>query len=184
MKKTYIYILFTIMVIAQIFASAQVVYKYETTIAAGNIYKFKTAPVDPNDPFRGKYITLNFQLTSFNTNDDSWKLYDEGYLYISKDALGFAVIETLSKTKISNHPFDYIKVEINGYYNGAVHYRLPFERYYMEETKAYDAELLYRNNQQTETSQEIYAIIHIQNETPVLTDVVVNGISIKDAVEK
>jgi uncharacterized membrane-anchored protein len=172
------------MVIAQIGVVAQIVYNYETTIASGNVYKFKTAPVDPNDPFRGKYINLNFQLTTFRTDDDSWEPYEMAYAYFSKDEQGFAVIETLSKTKISNSPFDYVQVEINSYYNNEVRISLPFDTYYMEETKAYDAEVLYREHQQLDATQEVYAVVHIQNGTYVLTDVIINGISIKDAVEK
>ena len=97
MKKTYIYILFALMVIAQIVASAQIVYKYEKTIASDSVYKFRTAPVDPSDPFRGKSITLDFQIDRYETSDDSWENYKRAYAYFSKDENGYAVLETLSK---------------------------------------------------------------------------------------
>lgn len=184
MKKTYIYILFGIMVFAQIIASAQVVYNYEQTIVSGTVYKFKTAPVDPNDPFRGKYIDLNFDINHFETDDNDWNRDEKAFLYISKDAEGFATLETLSKTKITNSPFDYVEVKIRSYYSGAVHFELPFNTYYMEETKAYDAELLYRKNNRLEMYQNVYAFVHIQNDIHVLTDVIINGISMKDAVKK
>ncbi|AXG69767.1 GDYXXLXY protein [Kordia sp. SMS9] len=184
MKKTHIYLLFGLMVIAQIAASAQIVYKYEITISAGNVYKFKTAPIDPSDPFRGKYIVLNFEMDSFKTNDDDWTYNDTAYLYLSKDEHGFAYPETISKTKLVNNSSDYIEVQIGSYYNGKVHFELPFDTYYMEESKALDAELLYREYQRLGLQQEMYAVVHIENGTHVLTDVIANGVSIKDAVAK
>jgi uncharacterized membrane-anchored protein len=184
MKKTYIYLLFGLMVIAQIVASAQVVYKYEHTIASDNVYKFKTAPVDPSDPFRGKYITLNYEINSFKTSDESWDSYEKGYAYFSKDENGYAVLENLSKEKLPTSDFDYILVEINNHYDGFVRFELPFDRYYMEESKAYDAEVLSRELQRNDKEDLVYAVVHIENDTHVLTDIIVNGNSMKDAVEK
>ncbi|WP_298426498.1 GDYXXLXY domain-containing protein [uncultured Kordia sp.] len=184
MKKSYIYALFGLMVLAQIVASAQIVYKYERTIASNNVYKFKTAPVDPNDPFRGKYITLDYQINSFKTSDESWDDYDVGYAYFSKDENGFAVLETLVKEPYSASKFDYIQVEINNHYDGYIHFDLPLDRYYMEESKAYDAEVLSRELNRNGTTDDIYAVIHIESNIHVLTDVVVNGVSMKDAVAK
>ncbi|WP_420574853.1 GDYXXLXY domain-containing protein [Kordia sp.] len=184
MKKTYIYLLFGLMVIAQIAASAQIVYKYENTIASNNVYKFKTAPVDPNDPFRGKYVALNFAMDSFATDEKDWDYSEKAYAYVSKDENGYAVLETLSKTILPNSKFDYVAVDIRTYYGGIVHFDLPFDTYYMKESKAYDAELLYRNNNRRGKQQDVYAVVHIQGDTHVLTDVVINGMSMKDAVAK
>lgn len=185
MKKTYIYLLFSLMVIAQIAASAQIVYNHEAVITTGNVYKFKTAPIDPSDPFRGKYITLRFDINHFEISHQEYD-YNRGvaYAYFSKDAEGFAVLENVSKEKLANSKFDYVKVETTGYYGSHVTFNLPFDRYYMEESKAYDAELLYRENNRRGEDQDVYAVVHIENGTYVLTDVVVNGISIKDAVEE
>jgi len=184
MKKTYIYILFSIMVISQIAVAAQIVYQYETTIASANVYKFKTAPVDPNDPFRGKYIVLNFEMNAFNTEDNDWDYGETAYLYISKNENGYARIDTLSTNLLKNNSNDYVEVTLGSYYNGKIHFDLPFDRYYMEESKAMDAEILYRDSQQRDAAQDVYAVVHIQQGISVLTDVVINGMSIKDAVEK
>ncbi|WP_082106828.1 GDYXXLXY domain-containing protein [Kordia zhangzhouensis] len=184
MKKTYIYLLFSIMVIAQIAVAGQIVYKYERTIASNNMYKFKTAPIDPNDPFRGKYIALRYEINSFATTDDDWEYDQKAYVYISKDEDGFAVLETVSKTLLPNTDFDYIEVDNLNYYSGKVHFELPFNRYYMEESKAYDAETLAREAQRGDAPATVYAVVHIENNLHVLIDIVVNGVSIKEAVAK
>lgn len=184
MKKTYIYLLFGLMVIVQIAASAQIVYKYESMIAPENVYKFKTAPVDPNNPFMGKYIRLDFEIDAFYTEDTDWTYKQKAYAYLSKDENGYAVLETLSKEILPNSEFDYVTVETSRNYEGRVRFEFPFDRYYMKETKAYDAEMLYRENNQTEDQQDVYALVHIKNGNHVLTDVIIDGVSIKDAVEK
>ncbi|WP_298510003.1 GDYXXLXY domain-containing protein [uncultured Kordia sp.] len=183
MKKTHIYILFGLMVIAQIFASAQIVYKYESIISPENVYKFKTAPIDPNNPFMGKYVDLNFEMNFFVTEDTDWHYGQTAYAYISKDENGYAVLETLSKEILPNSEFDYVAVETSRHYHEGVRFQFPFNTYYMKETKAYDAELLYRRNNRTENQQDVYAIVHIKNGNHVLTDVIIDGVSLKDAVE-
>ncbi|EDP97615.1 GDYXXLXY domain-containing protein [Kordia algicida OT-1] len=184
MKKTYIYILFGIMVVAQIAASAQTIFKYEQTIASDNVYKFRTAPIDPSDPFRGKYVTLRFNISSYETDDESLQYNNDVYAYFSKDENGFAVLETLSKELLPNSEFDYVKVETSSHYAGKVYFDLPFSTYYMEESKAYDAERLYWDNNRDSEKQNAYAIVHIKDGTHVLTDVIIDGKSLKDAVEK
>ena len=183
MKKSYIYVLFGLMVIAQIFASAQIVYKYESIISPENAYKFKTAPVDPNNPFMGKYVDLDFEINSFTTEDSDWNYKQIAYAYISKDENGYAVLETLSKTILPDSKFDYVTVETRRHYDGKVPFQFPFDTYYMEETKAYDAELLYMENNRAEKQQDVYALVYIKNGNHVLNDVIIDGVSIKDAVE-
>ena len=59
----------------------------------------------------------------------------------------------------------------------------PFDRFYMEESKAYDAELTYRRAL-PDTSQITYALVNIKNGESVLKDVMMNGISIREIVKQ
>ena len=58
----------------------------------------------------------------------------------------------------------------------------PYDRYYMEESKAYEAEVKFREAQR-DTSQLTYALVNIRNGQSVLKDVMIEGISIKELVE-
>lgn len=64
--RDYIIWFFTAMVLVQIVLPLRTVYQHETILRSGNVYKFSTAPVDPNDPFRGRYVSLGFR----NLQDD------------------------------------------------------------------------------------------------------------------
>ena len=56
MKTLYIFILFIIVVCAQLFVPSQMIFQQEDVLKTGTAFKFKTQPVDPSDPFKGKYI--------------------------------------------------------------------------------------------------------------------------------
>ena len=54
-------ILLLLLVCLQLFVPAKMIYDHEAILNKGKVFKFKTAPVDPSDPIRGKYITLQFE---------------------------------------------------------------------------------------------------------------------------
>lgn len=185
MKTIHIFIVFIIVAAVQLFVPAQMIFNQEAIIKNGTAYKFKTRPIDPSDPFRGKYITLNYQQNSFIINDSLWEIQDKFYVYFETDSLGFAKVNTVSKAPL-NSDKDFIITEV-GWYNKTeqkLNFNLPFNRYYMKETKAYDAEVAVRNNQRDTIQNTTYALVYIKNGKAVLSDVIINDISIKDYVEK
>jgi uncharacterized membrane-anchored protein len=50
-----------LVVIAQLYVPLQMMFNQEDIMKTGTEFKFQTAPIDPYDPFRGKYITLFFK---------------------------------------------------------------------------------------------------------------------------
>ncbi len=191
MKTLHIYIIFIIVVLAQLFIPAKMILDQEDVLETGTVYKFKTQPVDPSDPFRGKYITLNYDIDSAETKDDSWERDDNAYLYLELDSLGFAKVDTISKQKLIAKK-DFIQIKINrfddknwnkntGY---KVYFNLPFNRFYMEEAKAKPAEDVYRNAQRDSLPNNIYGSVYIKDGKAVLQDVIVNDVSIAKYVEE
>lgn len=185
MKTIHIFILFIVVAVAQLFVPIQMIYNQESIINTGTVYKFKTQPVDPSDPYRGKYITLNYEQNTFVTTDSLWKRQDKVYVYFETDSLGFAIVNAVSKTPL-NSDKDYVVSEVSWYNkrDQKLNFNLPFNRYYMKETKAYDAEVAVRNNQRDSVQNTTYALVYIKNGEAALNDVVINNISIKDYVEK
>lgn len=185
MKTINIFILFIVVAVAQLFVPAQMIFNQESIIKTGTAYKFKTRPIDPSDPFRGKYITLNYEQNSFVTTDSIWERQDRVYLYLETDSLGFAAINQVSKTPLNTEK-DYVVGNVSWYNKRGqeLYFNLPFNRYYMKETKAYSAEVAVRNNQRDTIPNTTYALVYIKNGEAVLNDVIINAISIKDYVEK
>jgi len=49
-------LIFALVALAQLYVPAKMVWNQESILEEGTEYKFKTAPVDPNDPFRGNTL--------------------------------------------------------------------------------------------------------------------------------
>ncbi|MDO5979750.1 GDYXXLXY domain-containing protein [Flavivirga spongiicola] len=186
MKTIHIFTIFIIVVLIQLFIPSQMIFNQEQILKKGKVYKFKTQPVDPTDPFKGKYINLNYEIDSYKTNDSLWQRHEEIYVYLTKDSLGFAKIDTIARTLIPNNNNDYIKTKAGWYsnYTNKLSVEFSFNRYYMEETKAYDAEIAVRNRQRDSLPNNTYALVYVKNGEVVLNDVIIDEISIKDYVEK
>jgi len=158
----------------------------ESVLRNGVPYKFKTRPVDPTDPFRGKYITLNYELCTAKTNDTLWSRNDDIYIKLQTDSLGFAKVEEVSRSEFKNSD-DFVRgtVAWGGSKDGTVNFNLEFNRYYMEESKAYDAEVAaIESVRDSLPNNDTYAVVYIKEGNAVLSDVIINEMSIKDYVEK
>lgn len=185
MKKM-IMVLFAVMCLAQWIVPGKMVYDSENTIAEGTLYKFKTAPVDPSDPMRGKYITLNFQENFLPFTDSAeWQRGDQIFVTFTTDSAGFAVPEAVYHTKPEVESYLETFVEhINHYKDDhEVWYKLPFDRFYVEESKAEQAEQLYWKAQR-DSAQVAYALVSISQGQAVLHDVIINDRPVIDIINE
>ncbi|MDN3686991.1 GDYXXLXY domain-containing protein [Cyclobacterium jeungdonense] len=184
-NKKIIVTAFFLVALVQLYVPAKMIWNREEILNTGTAYKFKTAPVDPNDPFIGKYITLSYDENTFPVpNKQDWKPGEPIYVSLQTDTYGFAKIASISKIKPSDNN-DYIKAKVrflSGNDSNMLTIDYPFDRFYMEESKAYDAELAYRQFQR-DTSNPTYALVSIKNGEAVLKDVMIGGTSIKEMVK-
>ena len=185
-RKYKLLAVFILLALVQLFVPAKMVLDSQGILDSGIEYKFKTAPVDPTDPFRGKYITLRYEENRVDVeNESDWIRGESVYVILRKDKDGFAKIKLISKETPQNKA-DYFKAKISSVGSGAsnkVRIAYPFNRYYMEETKALAAEKAYRKFQR-DTSHVAYALVNIKDGEALLKDVLIDGVSIKDIVEK
>ncbi|WP_318312214.1 GDYXXLXY domain-containing protein [Flagellimonas crocea] len=187
MKNSKTRIVFLIVVaLVQLYVPAKMVWNQESILEEGTEYKFKTAPVDPNDPFRGKYITLTFEENTFTVQDEmDWSRGEKVYVLLGTNKSGFAKIDSISK-QVPNGQQDFVEakawfVSRNGENKVSIDY--PFNRFYMEESKAYDAEATYQKSQ-IDTTKTTYALVSIKNGDAVLKDVLIDDIPIREIVIK
>ena len=184
-KKKLILLIFILVALVQIYVPAKMIFDSETVLESGTVYKFKVAPVDPNDPFRGKYITLSFLENRFQVpNVNAWATNEVVYVILTTDKDGFARIHSLSKEKPADNQH-FVKAKIgfatatNDKYLNIVY---PFDRFYMEESKAPVAEKVYLEAVR-DTTQVAFALVKIYDGEAVLKDVMIDGISIREIVK-
>ena len=174
------------MVLAQLYVPASMIFQKERVIAQGTAYKFRTAPIDPNDPFRGKYITLSFNETGVKVeNAEEWNNADEVYVYLTTDSSGYAMIQSIAKEQPKGRN-DYIKANIDYILTdtlSTVFVRYPFDRFYMEESKAPVAETIY-NEAAIDSNQVAYALVMVMNGDAVVRDIFIDDVSITEVIRK
>lgn len=176
---------FFIMALAQLYVPANMIFNKESVISKGNEFRFKTAPVDPTDPFRGKYIVLSFEANAIQvTNADGWYEGDPIYVNLGTNDKGFAEILSVSKEQPEENE-DFVRASIGFIMNDSLRnltVQYPFDRFYMEESKAYDAEQAYMEST-LDSTQVTYALVKVKHGDAVVTDVIINGISVKEAAK-
>lgn len=181
MNKQHIRVsVFILVVLVQLYVPAKMIWDSENVIRKGTSYTFKTAPIDPNDPFRGKYITLRYDQNTVKVeHKKDWTYGEPIYVRFTTDDEGFAKIQAVSKEKPTSHQ-DYVKATVQHISNSStLTVAYPFNRFYMEESKAYRAEKAYAEAQR-DTSKVTYAIINIKNGRAVVNDVLIDGISVRE----
>lgn len=182
--KYFLVIGFGLMCIAQWYVPSSMIMEQEDLLASGTIYRFKTAPVDPNDPFRGKYITLNFEAETFvNANAREWDGDQKVYVILRKDKDGFAAVAEITDS-LPVDDQDFFPARVRYTDNDKVELRFPFDRFYLEESKASAAEETYAESNRADEGADTYAVVRIKDGKAALQDVRIGDRSIVDIVRE
>lgn len=177
MKKRLLIALFIIAALLQFAIPLSMICKYEKVLRKGEVFRFETAPVDPHDPFRGKYVTLNIKNDMVNNPGGLFKYGDEVFLTVANREDGFAYFSKASKERpeTSNYYKTYCEWEdIQG-----IHVKINFDRYYMNEDKAPAAERRY-NNAVRDSKNKSWVLVRIMDGTAVIEDLFINGIPARE----
>lgn len=184
MTKRKLFLGFLVVALVQLFIPAQMIWEREDIIKNGIALKFKTMPIDPNDPFRGKYIDLQFTANVFPIKaGEDWEPGEAVYVLLAHDSNGFAHIQDIQK-QVPNADQLFVKAKVGHVMNSPekqVHIDYPFTRCYMEESKAYEAEKLYRETL-SDTTQPAYALVSVKQGKAVLQEVMIKGMPIRQLV--
>ena len=176
--------LFALMCLAQWYIPGKMIADQEKILREGKTFRFKTAPIDPADPFRGKYITLSFEEDHVEVvNPSEWERAQEVFVTL-RDSAGFARIDRVSMYEPEGD--NYLKAKIRTlttYEPFTMWLSYPFERFYLEESKASDAERLYWESR-SDSTQQVYAVVNILKGEAALRDVMINDRSIADVVKE
>lgn len=176
---------------AQIAVPASMVVQHRQTIATGTAWRFQTAPVDPNDPFRGRYVRLNFAAAR-----EAVPMANSGMIYIANDTRmyaelatdpnGFAHLVRLHEGRPASG--DYLDVFVrnmqtpddrkNKNQPAAAFVRLPFDRYYLPEDRAQAVEREYAEASRN-AQENTYAEVRVLEGHAALISLVLKGSAVR-----
>ena len=177
------------MVLAQLFVPAKMIVDSERVIQKGKVYKFKLRPIDPNDPFRGKYMTLAFEEDNFKTDTCENAGWKPAFIYIDDSNSGYAKIKTISYEKLQTNE-DYVQADVYCNFHGPsdirkksnMQVRYPFNRFYMNENTIGQAEENVRQLLRDSTAI-VYGEVMVKEGQARLIDIKSNGRSISQSIK-
>jgi hypothetical protein len=180
--------------IVQLAVPAAMIFGRERTLAAGTEWRFRVEPVDPADAFRGRYLALRFAATEAPLAGGTHvEAGDRVYVPLGRDAAGFATLGPAAITEPASGDFLRLRVawpitDDDG--SRRVHLELPFDRLYLAEELAPQAEEAYfaavraRPGATGETARPAWALVRVRAGDAVLQDVVVEGVPIRELVTR
>lgn len=157
-KQKFALIGFMLLIVVQIVFVSTIIIRHEGIFKYGKIFKFRCAPVDPYDAFRGRYVAIKIREQDVPCeNPSSFSSGEIAYAIITPDKDGFVKFSNL-RHKSPDKDEDYLKVKVVGVYDENVGIKVPFDRFYMKEDIAPRAESVYRHS-----SKDAFLLVRIFN---------------------
>jgi uncharacterized membrane-anchored protein len=158
----------------------------ERVLREGQPFRFRTRPFDPHDPFQGRYVQLIFEDNYIPQVDSGRPRFGATiYATIATNDQGFAGFVGGSLTPPATKP--YLKTRCLGDHmdwsqnnskskRDGISVAMPFNRFYMDETKAPLAEKAVWD---AARATNCFAAVRVLNGRAVIEDVIVHGQSIR-----
>lgn len=155
-----------ILFLLQLAVPAGMIASRELTLRKGETFRFRTAPVDPYDPFRGRFVALNLEAARAPRPADVELEYRQKvFALLAVDEAGFAYCSGI----VVERPAEgyYLSARITSFDKDQVRLQLPFDRYYAEEDLAPEIERAYRANSRRD-KMEAYISVRVRDGRGVL----------------
>jgi uncharacterized membrane-anchored protein len=180
MKARWLLPVFAMVAVIQLAVPSGMITRHAATLRNGHPYKFRTRPVDPSDAFRGRYVWLGFEQDHARWHGETNPVYrHKTYACVEEGPDGYAVIRELTSQPPATGDWLRVQTTYQGWGTNAAftYFSLPFDRYYLEEGKALNAEKAYRQhqNRRGQTNENTYAVIRIWNGESALESLYIGG---------
>lgn len=149
------------------------------------VYEFDTSLYDPYDPMRGRYVRLSFgEIEHIEIQGNAGEKFvgmNHGYAVLGKDKNGRAVITELCTRGEIPDGKDFLRVKIRfpwqnkTYVQNKIYITLPFDRFYLNEKLAPEAEKLLQDC----TENAVLKVKVYENGNFAVDDLCIGGKSIR-----
>jgi uncharacterized membrane-anchored protein len=155
--------IFVLVALAQLSVPGLMAWGRHQTLKHGRVWKFKTAPIDPEDAVRGRYVALRFAAESFPGSESDAERIATGttlYVVLKEDTDGFAQVDHVSMAPLKG---DNVVSAKNGYWsNNSQRVVFPFDQFWLTEKHAPAAEMAYRENSRR-GKENAYVTVRVRN---------------------
>ena len=160
----------------QLAVPASMIVGRELTLRKGEPFRFRTAPVDPYDPFRGRFVALNLEAAwAPRPVGDELEYRQKVFALLAVDEAGFAYCSAI----VAEQPVEgsYLSVRIASFNKEQVRLELPFDRYYAEEQLAPEIERAYRANSRR-GEQDAFIAVRVRKGRGVLEELYIDDLPV------
>jgi uncharacterized membrane-anchored protein len=175
--KTLRLAIFLLIALAQLSVPAMMAWGRVQTLTHGRVWKFKTAPIDPEDAVRGRYVMLRFAAEDKYGQPEQLKPADSVYAILKEGADGFAEIDHLSLSAVAGDSA--MKVEPGGFWDGEQRVIFPFRYFWLTEKRAPAAEAAYRENSRR-GKENAHVTVRIRNGDAALEQLYIDNQPLAD----
>jgi uncharacterized membrane-anchored protein len=181
MKRAHLLVLFGAVAVLQLAVPASMIAGRERTLRTGALFKFKTAPVDPFDAFRGRFVAVRVERSTAppgaETNLPAGRA---ACAWVGTDSNGFAVLTGASGKPPADAP--YIRAPVVSCDSTGTTFALPLDRFYMNEKLAPDAEKAYREHAAAGGSHDAWIAVRVRKGQAVIEDLYLGDRRISDVL--
>ena len=170
-------LIFGVVALAQLAVPATMVWQRDQTLKQGRIWKFRTAPVDPVDVIRGRYIALRFTAEEFAAPAKFEAGNNSVYAVLKEGTDGFANIDHLTTEPMATD--DAVPVDSVWWYGGKQEVRFPFNKFWLAEANAAAAERAYVENNRRD-NQNAYVTVRVRRGDAALDQLYIDNQPLSD----
>jgi GDYXXLXY protein len=179
--KSVHFIIFGLTVTAQWAASLSQIWTHEKVLSQGTLIKLKCAAPDPYDPLRGRFLAVRPVETHVEVPAGVEVARGaDVFITLTPDANGLSKVTSLGLTPPASGI--YLKVRTSLIYGESTIIEWPFDRFYLNEKLAPEADKWFAENIRSATG--ITAEVRVLNGRAVLQDLSLNGRSFRDLLKE
>ncbi len=184
MKRKIILALFLVMSLIQLTAVGYNIFRYETILATGTVWKFEVEPIDPYDVLRGRYVRLGFKASQAPLAPVADRLffYKETYVILEKKGEFTKPLQVVTE-KPKGITDDWLACSISRHFTtktNNVNVKYTFDRFYMNEKLAPKAEELLRQNSDLLNKSKVYVSVRVKDGIGVIENLWVDGVPMNE----
>jgi len=135
-----------LMAVVHVGVPLSMIQRREQALRKGDRFLFKTEPVDPYDAFRGRYVALRVADRVPVKKIREFARGQKVYVLVETGADGFSSFSGIATEPPDDVPYMTTRIRYAHYGGTNVQVHVPFDRYYMNERLAPEAERLYREH--------------------------------------
>jgi len=173
-------ILFVVVALVQLAVAGGAIIRSELALRGGEVFRFRIQPIDPVDAFRGRYVAIRFALDRAPA-PDGLELQRRQWVYVplEVDDLGLAAFGPAALEPPTSGA--YLRLQSGGIYpdeDGVrrVWVTMPFNRYYMDENLAPEAERAVWNRRRGQ--REAFVTVRVRRGVGVLEELYIDEVPI------